>query len=270
MKFEFCSQLWFGRAKNNNISHFLSRSHIIERIDQTEFEGFEYVNPLLMSLEDCVWHQPSCQLHSCNMQVNMRAQLVFPPFTNWTMTLDNDKPDKFDCFLFICIRFLYCNHLSWSWKTFKQISMYKFERETCKFSQNFTWRFFSVHSKVTIPFNHTVYMNTKLIRINSNLFSLFFFFHLVCRCLFVNRMCVYVCSTLCLCITQSTVPYSNHKRVNDQRRKVFWFSRISFLYINMCSFSSIKSSSFRVLMFQYFPLYSSGTLLPHFNNKPKQ
>jgi len=28
---------------------------VIEKIDQTEFEGFEYVNPLLMSLEDCVW-----------------------------------------------------------------------------------------------------------------------------------------------------------------------------------------------------------------------
>ena len=28
---------------------------VIERIDQSEFEGFEYVNPLLMSLEDCVW-----------------------------------------------------------------------------------------------------------------------------------------------------------------------------------------------------------------------
>ncbi|XP_031783605.1 atypical protein kinase C isoform X4 [Nasonia vitripennis] len=27
---------------------------VIDRIDQTEFEGFEYVNPLLMSLEDCV------------------------------------------------------------------------------------------------------------------------------------------------------------------------------------------------------------------------
>ncbi|KAI9565633.1 hypothetical protein GHT06_009425 [Daphnia sinensis] len=27
---------------------------VIERIDQSEFEGFEYVNPLLMSLEDCV------------------------------------------------------------------------------------------------------------------------------------------------------------------------------------------------------------------------
>ncbi|XP_026462963.1 atypical protein kinase C isoform X2 [Ctenocephalides felis] len=28
--------------------------HVIDKIDQTEFEGFEYVNPLLMSLEDCV------------------------------------------------------------------------------------------------------------------------------------------------------------------------------------------------------------------------
>lgn len=27
---------------------------VIDKIDQTEFEGFEYVNPLLMSLEDCV------------------------------------------------------------------------------------------------------------------------------------------------------------------------------------------------------------------------
>ncbi|XP_074040786.1 protein kinase C iota type isoform X2 [Leptinotarsa decemlineata] len=27
---------------------------VIEKIDQSEFEGFEYVNPLLMSLEDCV------------------------------------------------------------------------------------------------------------------------------------------------------------------------------------------------------------------------
>lgn len=26
----------------------------IEKIDQSEFDGFEYVNPLLMSLEDCV------------------------------------------------------------------------------------------------------------------------------------------------------------------------------------------------------------------------
>lgn len=28
--------------------------HVIEKIDQTEFEGFEYVNPLLMSQEDNV------------------------------------------------------------------------------------------------------------------------------------------------------------------------------------------------------------------------
>jgi atypical protein kinase C iota type len=29
-------------------------SRVIDKIDQSEFEGFEYVNPLLMSLEDCV------------------------------------------------------------------------------------------------------------------------------------------------------------------------------------------------------------------------
>ncbi|XP_055318023.1 atypical protein kinase C isoform X7 [Sitodiplosis mosellana] len=32
----------------------VDEDHVIERIDQSEFEGFEYVNPLLMSLEDCV------------------------------------------------------------------------------------------------------------------------------------------------------------------------------------------------------------------------
>jgi hypothetical protein len=40
--------------KNNlNVSVSIFR-HVIEKIDQSEFEGFEYVNPLLMSLEDCV------------------------------------------------------------------------------------------------------------------------------------------------------------------------------------------------------------------------
>ncbi|KAK6627739.1 hypothetical protein RUM44_010218 [Polyplax serrata] len=34
--------------------YFLCLPRVIEKIDQSEFEGFEYVNPLLMSLEDCV------------------------------------------------------------------------------------------------------------------------------------------------------------------------------------------------------------------------
>lgn len=28
---------------------------IVRKIDQSEFEGFEYINPLLMSAEECVW-----------------------------------------------------------------------------------------------------------------------------------------------------------------------------------------------------------------------
>lgn len=28
---------------------------IIKRIDQSEFEGFEYINPLLLSTEETVW-----------------------------------------------------------------------------------------------------------------------------------------------------------------------------------------------------------------------
>lgn len=36
------------------------RRHVIEKIDQSEFEGFEYVNPLLMSQEDNVWHEEDC------------------------------------------------------------------------------------------------------------------------------------------------------------------------------------------------------------------
>ena len=38
---------------NNNFFSLFSRS-LIGKIDQTEFDGFEYVNPLLMSAEDVV------------------------------------------------------------------------------------------------------------------------------------------------------------------------------------------------------------------------
>lgn len=51
-------------SRSYSIVSFCFRSRVIDRIDQSEFEGFEYVNPLLMSLEDCVWQedleQPSC------------------------------------------------------------------------------------------------------------------------------------------------------------------------------------------------------------------
>lgn len=47
---------------------------IIEKIDQSEFEGFEYVNPLLMTFDDCVWHNSNCQYHpNYSMQVNCEA-----------------------------------------------------------------------------------------------------------------------------------------------------------------------------------------------------
>lgn len=45
---------------------------IIDQIDQSEFEGFEYVNPLLMTFDDCVWHTSNCQYHpNFNMQVGI-------------------------------------------------------------------------------------------------------------------------------------------------------------------------------------------------------
>lgn len=47
----FC---FLSQVISNNVCVFFFNRRIIEKIDQTEFEGFEYVNPLLMSLEDCV------------------------------------------------------------------------------------------------------------------------------------------------------------------------------------------------------------------------
>lgn len=35
--------------------YFSPNSDIVRKIDQSEFEGFEYINPLLMSAEECVW-----------------------------------------------------------------------------------------------------------------------------------------------------------------------------------------------------------------------
>nr|CAI5865567.1 unnamed protein product [Callosobruchus analis] len=47
------------KKKEEQIRSYVVRTEkgprrVIEKIDQSEFEGFEYVNPLLMSLEDCV------------------------------------------------------------------------------------------------------------------------------------------------------------------------------------------------------------------------
>ena len=37
-----------------NLPFFLYGRKMLETIDQSEFEGFEYINPLLMSSEECV------------------------------------------------------------------------------------------------------------------------------------------------------------------------------------------------------------------------
>ena len=47
----------------------------IEKIDQSEFDGFEYVNPLLMSLEDCVWQEPLFIVQRHNQDQQQQYQL---------------------------------------------------------------------------------------------------------------------------------------------------------------------------------------------------
>lgn len=57
---------------------FVRCSDVVKKIDQSEFEGFEYINPLLMSAEECVWetrrlcshtHHPHTHTHSCTCYV---------------------------------------------------------------------------------------------------------------------------------------------------------------------------------------------------------
>lgn len=68
----------------------------------------------------------------------------------------------------------------------------------------FTCRLIMAHSQAIIPFYHTVYKYLNMNQIDFQLIPiyflfrlrfLFYLFHLVCRrCLFVNRVCVYVCA----------------------------------------------------------------------------
>ncbi len=55
---------------------FVHCSDVVKKIDQSEFEGFEYINPLLMSAEECVWgtrrlcsHTHHPHTHSCTCYV---------------------------------------------------------------------------------------------------------------------------------------------------------------------------------------------------------
>lgn len=43
---------------------FVPFSDVVKKIDQSEFEGFEYINPLLMSAEECVWGTPCLCPHA--------------------------------------------------------------------------------------------------------------------------------------------------------------------------------------------------------------
>lgn len=50
---------------------------VIDKIDQSEFEGFEYVNPLLMSLEDCVWQEPQFLVQQHQQEEYQRRQQCY-------------------------------------------------------------------------------------------------------------------------------------------------------------------------------------------------
>lgn len=50
-------------------------SDIVKKIDQSEFEGFEYINPLLMSAEECVW-SPTPELCHLFFSAWMNSLLV--------------------------------------------------------------------------------------------------------------------------------------------------------------------------------------------------
>lgn len=64
---------------------FVHCRDVVKKIDQSEFEGFEYINPLLMSAEECVWdmliHTTHTHTHTyIHARVTWRLSVLKQPF----------------------------------------------------------------------------------------------------------------------------------------------------------------------------------------------
>ena len=62
--------------KNAFLSPVNNRT-VIDKIDQTEFDGFEYVNPLLMSAEDVVWGRARAKSNNLERQKISKIFRIF-------------------------------------------------------------------------------------------------------------------------------------------------------------------------------------------------
>lgn len=51
-------------------------SDVVKKIDQSEFEGFEYINPLLMSAEECVWGTRHLCSHNTHPHTHTRTHTL--------------------------------------------------------------------------------------------------------------------------------------------------------------------------------------------------